>query len=142
MPGRTFFAPEFFGLANPVVLGRIPLLKEVVQINAVEIDDRTSIVVRPESRGVSISREDGRPLQVEVDWHATRGGTVYDPKPDRRKVFVEPVAGLLLQRHDPTAYRWSLAYPEVGIRDEIALNKFIQTVAIFTDSKQMMLPRQ
>lgn len=127
--------PEQLDLMDPgtVSLG-VPMLRGILQINAVKIDATARIRVEKTESDLTIVREDGHPLQI----HARYSSTINRPpwfETVSRLVFEEPTPVVKLTRHPSHARSWQMGRDMPGCHRDAAA-EFLSTVGVYARMKQ------
>jgi hypothetical protein len=124
----TFVSSELDGMPSGTVELSVPLIGGVIQIGVGGDLEVGRIRVRKDSSTVTVTRVDGRPMQVEVvvDTHQTT----------KSPVFREPVRVLRLRRlADPAGAGWYTTTSMNVARPE-HLKQFADIIGVFGSAKQ------
>jgi hypothetical protein len=119
-----------------IVLLRVPLVDDVIQVGAAEALQTGTIEVAKSLSAMVVRRTDGAALQAEI-LHRRDGES-----PLRTQVFSEPVESLRLRcERDSNGCRCWTLHPDAGIRRPADLDQLVKTIAAFGLAKQLRADR-
>lgn len=106
----------------------VPTVKDIVQINTISPDGRTSLSVELEKTMIVIQRQDGEPLQVEYRDHRTSNDRFI-------KVFRKPIQDLVLVK-GRSQNEWTATGNDVHVQYRLGFDNLIDSVARYMHHKQ------